>query len=563
MRGTSRVSERKSIRNALKPKAAHTHSRTDARVLADNLKTARNDDDHRLCPRRRGRTDMSSSTRRRTTRASAAEDAKKTRDAADFAKKRAPTRGPFVLPGAKDDDDDDDGKKMKCSAWYCAMCDIDEAPEWMIFNRHIRTGYRVRTRWLGATRSIFMAHNETINIWSHLLGFLMFVALIGKTFMMAQSGVGLAAPPAHWVTGADLAKIERIQFATKWRREIRKDWDEIHAIDVALHTSVDKEPLDGSAHDVFKEVRAELLNVTHELAEHLKKGEEAFRAENRREVLRKNLAGAEGALDKMERKGGEDYRAISGFCYALRKKLVVLKKHIEFVPDDPEPAKPVTRWPMYLFLGGAVLCLFFSTLCHTYCCVGLEESERMWRLDYLGIAILIVASFYPMVHYSFYCLPGWRDMYLTGITTLGCLAVIPTFLRAFQKAEYAPLRASLFVALGLFGVFPIFQQVLFVWKIVPTPMMEAFAWEMAMAFGYISGAVLYAKAIPECWKPGAFDFFGCSHNIFHFLVVFSAYCHYRASVIYLTWRDNYTCDADHELLLDWYHLAAHFRYPQI
>ena len=504
---------------------------------------------------------MSSSTRRRTTRASAAEDAKKTRDAADFAKKRAPTRGPFVLPGAKDDDDGK--KKNECSAWYCAMCDIDEAPEWMIFNRHIRTGYRVRTRWLGATRSIFMAHNETINIWSHLLGFLMFVALIGKTFMMAQSGVGLAAPPAHWVTGADLAKIERIQFATKWRREIQKDWDEIHAIDVALHTSVDKEPLDGSAHDVFKEVRAELLNVTHELAEHLKKGEEAFRAENRREVLRKNLAGAEGALDKMERKGGEDYRAISGFCDALRKKLVVLKKHIEFVPDDPEPAKPVTRWPMYLFLGGAVLCLFFSALCHTYCCVGLEESERMWRLDYLGIAILIVASFYPMVHYSFYCLPGWRDMYLTGITTLGCLAVIPTFLRAFQKAEYAPLRASLFVALGLFGVFPIFQQVLFVWKIVPTPMMEAFAWEMAMAFGYISGAVLYAKAIPECWKPGAFDFFGCSHNIFHFLVVFSAYCHYRASVIYLTWRDNYTCDADHELLLDWYHLAAHFRYPQI
>jgi hypothetical protein len=113
---------------------------------------------------------MSSSTRRRTTRASAAEDAKKTRDAADFAKKRAPTRGPFVLPGAKDDDDDNDGKKTKCSAWYCAMCDIDEAPEWMIFNRHIRTGYRVRTRWLGATRSIFMAHNETINIWSHLLG---------------------------------------------------------------------------------------------------------------------------------------------------------------------------------------------------------------------------------------------------------------------------------------------------------------------------------------------------------------------------------------------------------
>jgi predicted membrane channel-forming protein YqfA (hemolysin III family) len=28
-----------------------------------------------------------------------------------------------------------------------------------------------------------------------------------------------------------------------------------------------------------------------------------------------------------------------------------------------------------------------------------------WRIDYVGIAVLIVASFYPVVYYSFYCVP--------------------------------------------------------------------------------------------------------------------------------------------------------------
>jgi len=443
------------------------------------------------------------------------------------------------------------------------VCDIDDAPEWMVFNPHIRSGYRVGARWLGATRSVFMRHNETVNIWTHLLGFLMFVALIVRTYQTASSGVGLAAPPEHWVTGADVARVERIQYATRWRQEIKRDWDALHAIDVAMHERLANTSQKQHIVKGVKGVKDELLDITHELAEHLRSGEEVFKVEKRRSAMQQSLKSVEKALDSIEIAGGDDFEPIREQCSALRKKLSQLRAHIKGVPDDPEPARPVSRWPMYVFLSGAVVCLFFSTLCHTYCCVGAADAERMWRLDYLGIAVLIVSSFYPMVHYSYYCLPGWRDMYITGITALGCLAAIPTLLTAFQKKEYGPLRASLFVALGLFGIFPIFQQLLFVWHIVPTPMMEAFVLEMLMGVGYIFGAFLYAKGIPERWNPGMFDFIGCSHNIFHVLVVLSAYAHYKAGVIYLTWRDNFTCEADHELLLEWYHLAAHFRYPEL
>ena len=205
----------------------------------------------------------------------------------------------------------------------------------------------------------------------------MFVALIVQTFRTAHSGVGLAAPPAHWVTGADVAQVERIQYATRWRQEIRRDRDDLRAIDVALHERLQN---GSAARDILRGVRDDLLDVTHELAEHLESGEEVFKVEKRRKVLKRSLKGAQKVLEAMDRAGGKDYEEISVQTEALRKKLSQLKKHIKFVPDDPEPARPVTRWPMYIFLTGAVVCLFFSTMCHTYCCVGEIDAERMWRL---------------------------------------------------------------------------------------------------------------------------------------------------------------------------------------
>ena len=66
---------------------------------------------------------------------------------------------------------------------------------------------------------------------------------------------------------------------------------------------------------------------------------------------------------------------------------------------------PAPRWPMYAFLAGAIACLGMSTACHTLANVTERVSAVVWRLDYVGIAGLIVASFFPVVYYSFMCMP--------------------------------------------------------------------------------------------------------------------------------------------------------------
>jgi len=53
----------------------------------------------------------------------------------------------------------------------------------------ILTGYRQRMNYLDCFRSIFKLHNETVNIWTHLLGFFFFFILMVKDCVWSQEHI--------------------------------------------------------------------------------------------------------------------------------------------------------------------------------------------------------------------------------------------------------------------------------------------------------------------------------------------------------------------------------------
>lgn len=60
----------------------------------------------------------------------------------------------------------------------------------MVDNEFIWRGYRIGFNSHGRIlRSLFMLHNESVNVWTHLIGAIMFICLIGYTFTYM-------APPA-------------------------------------------------------------------------------------------------------------------------------------------------------------------------------------------------------------------------------------------------------------------------------------------------------------------------------------------------------------------------------
>ncbi|XP_073815888.1 adiponectin receptor protein-like [Musca autumnalis] len=179
------------------------------------------------------------------------------------------------------------------------------------------------------------------------------------------------------------------------------------------------------------------------------------------------------------------------------------------------------------FFVGAIICLGFSFTYHTLTCHSIEIGKLFSKLDYCGIALLIMGSFVPWLYYGFYCHNHLKIIYLSIVCVLGCAAIIVSLWDKFSEPKFRPLRAGVFLCFGVSGIIPL----------VHYGVMEGFSaqisksslgWFLLMGIFYISGALLYAFRIPERWFPGKCDLWFQSHQIFHVLVVAAAFVQYHS-----------------------------------
>ena len=100
------------------------------------------------------------------------------------------------------------------------------------------------------------------------------------------------------------------------------------------------------------------------------------------------------------------------------------------------PSFKVSRWPIFVYIFSAMICLVCSSIFHLFKAHSLKMNKIVSRLDYAGITILLAGSFYPHIYYAFFCIPGkiyaeFMTLYLSGITGASmftfCISVIPRF----------------------------------------------------------------------------------------------------------------------------------------
>uniref|UniRef100_A0AAY4BAI5 Adiponectin receptor 1a n=2 Tax=Denticeps clupeoides TaxID=299321 RepID=A0AAY4BAI5_9TELE len=178
-----------------------------------------------------------------------------------------------------------------------------------------------------------------------------------------------------------------------------------------------------------------------------------------------------------------------------------------------------------MFFLGAVLCLSFSWLFHTVYCHSEKVSRTFSKLDYSGIALLIMGSFVPWLYYSFYCSPQPRLIYLSVVCVLGISAIIVAQWDRFATPRHRPTRAGVFLGLGLSGIIPTMHFTIAEGFVKATTVGQM-GWFFLMGAMYITGAGLYAARIPERFFPGKCDIWFQSHQIFHVLVVAAAFIHF-------------------------------------
>lgn len=197
------------------------------------------------------------------------------------------------------------------------------------------------------------------------------------------------------------------------------------------------------------------------------------------------------------------------------------------------------------FFAGCIACLSMSAAYHLISNHSLAVAAWANTLDYLGIVALIWGSFVPSIYYGFqgragliwlywsmvrtapFFLPRKTNQQITAIAlATGYTCVSPSF----RRPEYRPLRAALFVAMGLSAIVPVLHGLL-ADGYARLRRTIALHWLVAQGVLYISGAALYAARVPERLWPGRFDLCGSSHQIFHVFVLAAAAVHLRGVVL--------------------------------
>lgn len=182
-----------------------------------------------------------------------------------------------------------------------------------------------------------------------------------------------------------------------------------------------------------------------------------------------------------------------------------------------------------VFFMSAATCLGFSATFHAVHCHSPGVAAAWNRADYIGICILISGTFFPAVHYGFFCDAHLRTFYIALIYSLSALVVASLMSAKARTHEFRKVRTYLFVALGLSAVFPVLHGIIR-YGLRDAADAISLPWLVLGGALYICGAMFYAERFPERWAPGRFDAVGGSHTIFHVFILLAAWSHYAALV---------------------------------
>ena len=179
-----------------------------------------------------------------------------------------------------------------------------------------------------------------------------------------------------------------------------------------------------------------------------------------------------------------------------------------------------------LFFFAAAKCLICSVMCHTLNGIANQNLlERFACVDYTGISFLVATSILSTEWTAFYCEPVSRTVYMTLTVILGIAGTILPWHPTFNRADMAWARVAFYVTLACTGFAPVIQLNL---SRGPEWVFYFYSPIAKSLIVYVTGAVIYASQVPEKWFPGFFDYFGGSHNIWHFAVLGGILFHYYA-----------------------------------
>jgi adiponectin receptor len=417
-------------------------------------------------------------------------------------------------------------------------------------NEAIRTHYRYGLSRRQAFFSLFRFHNETMNVWTHLIGgvtflvLLLHVATVDKVSlghmplqpMRSLSGVYGNVP----TVGVDSAGVHVFD---ELRDDLRQHRDTfVEAISgtgfehAQVMQSAAGELYEGASAAIADFNSTGLVSSWNDTASAVRESFAASLQSLLKSVNPRVLQTTRQALEQIE-------QVVTDIQADFQSQLNTLQSALPKVDDGHSApiasgidlqVPTIPAWPMLVFLGSAVFLLLSSAMFHLLHVVSEKLFEQLARLDYAAISVLIAGSAFPTLYYAFWCMPSLQKLYVS-LCVLSCAITMYVGLSdKFRSSEWRLMRMTAFIATGAYGLLPLTHLMLSSER----QHTEGLIGLGTMGFLYISGALLYGFRIPERFFPGRFDVVLSSHQIFHVCVFCACLVHYYTTVDHFVWRSR-------------------------
>ena len=384
----------------------------------------------------------------------------------------------------------------------------EEAPKFIQDNEYLKHGYLLHCNTFKKIfKSFLIIHNESVNIYSHLLGaFFFFILIWYTTFFITNTKTQITQIKSAASSVAIKAK--------ELKKESPDIMDNIYESMKEIEYNFKK--LDKN--NIYSNSFNKINGISNELKNYTNLQKETNYTGNYSYLINSVISVKEGIVDliKLDKTLSKENESNLDDKYQLNLKSRKKKK--------------LAIWPIFVIIFSAIACLSFSTSFHLFGLMNAKYFNVLNRFDYGGISLLISGSCYPPYYYFFYYSIKYRNIYLIFITTFGVGTFLYSLTDDFNKPQRRTLRGILFLIFGLSAGVPILHMAFFGYTIEGyNPDAIFINWYLG-GISYVIGTFFYILRFPEKNFPRIFDYFGASHQIFHVLVFFGALFHFFGSL---------------------------------
>ena len=249
-----------------------------------------------------------------------------------------------------------------------------EAPDYLKDNEYIKEGYLINCNSFSKVfRSILVCSNETINIWSHLIGCIISILLIIFIACFLKTGKIKELSQTEY----EDIQIKLNEAVIPLIKDLKKTNEENNYINVS---------------NIINKIKTNSENLIDNY------GSKSNVITNIENYLEKN----ENLINQIMELNNN-----SNILEIIVKNWEICSNKItnyinKFIINDIK-GEDIGRWPLFIMLTSAIGCFAFSTSFHWFSIYSKELYSFLCRLDYAGITLLIPGSCYPPYYYFYYC----------------------------------------------------------------------------------------------------------------------------------------------------------------